>query len=101
MKQYSRRSCSVISGVELPQNKISEKVEKTETKVQELFMQELGVNKDDFDYELGKAHRLPINPTDLTRCNSPPNICKFQMPSFRKQLYFTRNKRFIGQLITK
>ena len=76
LKQYSRRSCLVISSVELTQSKTSEKAEATETKVRELFLRELGVNKDDF--ELEKAHRLPINPTDLIRRNFPPNItCKF------------------------
>ena len=72
LKQYSRRSRSVISGEELPQN------EETETKGHELFSWELGINKEDFDYELHKAHKLPINPTESTRNNSPPNIiCKF------------------------
>ena len=37
LKQYSRRSSLVISGVELPRNKTSEKAEETETKVRELF----------------------------------------------------------------
>ena len=32
-KQYSRRSCLVISGVELPRNKTSENAKETETKV--------------------------------------------------------------------
>ena len=91
----------MISGVELPRNKTSEKAKQTETKVQELFSQELGINQDDFDYELDKAHRLPINPTESTRCNSPPNIiCKFRTNCFREQLY-SRKKRFTGQLITK
>ena len=55
LKQYSRRVCLVISGEKLPQNKTSEKTEETETKVREIFTQEFGVNKDDFDYELDKA----------------------------------------------
>ena len=71
LKQYSRRACLVISGVELPRNKTSEKAEETETKVQELSSRELGVNEDDFDYELEKAHRLPINLTESTSRNSP------------------------------
>ena len=93
LKKYSTRSCLVISGVELPRNKTSEKAEETETKVRELFLRELGVNEDDFDYELDKAHRLPINPTESTRCNSPPNIiCKFQTHRFREQLYSLKKK---------
>ena len=55
LKQCSRRLCLVISGEKLPQNKTSEKTEETETKMREIFTQELGVNKDDFDYELDKA----------------------------------------------
>ena len=93
LKQYSRRACLVISGVELPRNKTSEKAEETETKVQELSSRELGVNEDDFDYELDKAHRLPINPTESTRRNSPPNIiCKFRTHHFREQLYSQKKK---------
>ena len=93
LKQYSERSCLVISGVELPRNKTSEKAEETETKVRELFSRELGVNKDVFDYELGKAHSLPINPTELTRRNSPPNtICKFRAHRFREQLFSQKEK---------
>lgn len=57
--------------MELPQNKTSEKAKQTETKVQELFSQELGVNKDDFYYELNEDHRLPINLTELAKCQFP------------------------------
>ena len=78
VKQYSRRSCLVISGVELPENKTSEKGEETETKVQEIISRELGNKENDFDYQMDKVHRVPINPTESTRRNSLPNItCKF------------------------
>ena len=101
LKQCSRRSCLVVSGVELPRNKTSEKAEETGTKVRELFLRELGVNEDDFDYELDKAHRLPINSNESTRRNSPPNIiCKFRTHRFEEQLY-SQKKRFIGQPIEK
>ena len=93
MKRYSRRSYLVISGVQLPPNKTSEKAEETETKVRELFSRELGVNKDDFDYELDKDHRLPINSTKSTRRNSPPNIiCRFPTHRFREQRYSQKKK---------
>lgn len=36
-KQYSKRSCLVVSGVELPRNKTIEKAEETETNVQKYF----------------------------------------------------------------
>ena len=73
--------------------KTSKKAEETETKVQDLFSRELGVNKDDFDYELNKAHRLPINSAESTRHNSPPNIiCKFRTHRFREQLYSQKKK---------
>ena len=52
LKHYSRRTCLIISGVELPHNKTNEKAEEREIKVRELFSRELGVNKDDFEYEL-------------------------------------------------
>ena len=69
------------------------KRQKKQTKVQELSSRELGVNEDDFDYELDKAHRLPINPTESTRRNSPPNIiCKFRTHRFREQLYSQKKK---------
>ena len=73
--------------------KTSQKAEETETKVQDLFSRELGVNKDDFDYELNKAHRLPINSAESTRHDSPPNIiCKFRVHRFREQLYSQKKK---------
>ena len=63
------------------------------TKVRELFSWELGINKDDFDYELDKARRLPINQTKSTRCNSSPNvICKFRTHRSREQLYSQKKK---------
>ena len=37
LKQYSRRSCLVIPGVELPRNKTSEKAAETVTNVLKLF----------------------------------------------------------------
>ena len=78
--------CSVISGVELRK----EKAEETEIKLRKLFSRELSVNKDDFDYELNKAHRLP---TELTRRNFHPNItCKFRTHGFREQLYSQKKK---------
>ena len=52
LKHYSRRSCLIICGVELPHHKTNEKAEETEMKVRELFSRELGVNKYDFEYEL-------------------------------------------------
>ena len=87
--------------MEVPQNKTSEKAAETVTNVLELFWQELGISENDFDYELDKGHRLPINSTELTRSNSPPNIiCKFRTHRFREQLY-SQKKRFTGQLIEK
>ena len=78
VKQCLRRSCLVITGVELLENKTNEKGEETETKVRETFSRELDNKENDFDYELDKAHRVPINPTESTRRNSQPNIiCKF------------------------
>ena len=97
LKQYSRRSCLVIPGVELPRNKTSEKAEETETKVWELFSCELGVNEYDFDYELDKAHRLPINSTESTRRNSPRNIiCKFRTHHFIEQLQGTADNHNVS-----
>ena len=75
--------------MELPQNKTREKADGTETKIRELFSRELGVNEDDYDYELDKAHRLPINSTESNRRNSPQNN------------FIPRKKRFTGQLIEK
>ena len=58
-----------------------------------LFSRELGVYEDDFDYELDKAHGLPINPTESTRRNSPPNIiCKFRTHRFKEQLCSQKKK---------
>ena len=96
LKRYSRRSCLVVSGVELPQNKTSEKAEETETKVRELFSRELGANGNDFDYELDKAHSLPINSNELNRSSSPPNIIsKFRTHPLREQLF--QKKYFYSQ----
>ena len=59
LKQYSRRSCLVISGVELPPNKSTESAEETEEKVRRIIETNLDISREDFDYELGKVHRLP------------------------------------------
>ena len=58
---------------------------------------ELGVNEYDFDYELDKAHRLPINSTESTRRNSPRNIiCKFRTHHFREQLQGTADNHNVS-----
>ena len=61
LKQYSRRSFLVISGVELLRNKTTESAEETEEKVRRIVETNLYISREDFDYELYKVHRLPPN----------------------------------------
>ena len=61
LKQYSCRSCLVISIVELPLNKAAESAEETEEKVGRIIETNLDISREDFDYELDKVHRLPPN----------------------------------------
>ena len=61
LKQYSRRSFLVISGVELLRKKTTKSAEETEEKVCRIIETNSYISKEDFDYELYKVHRLPPN----------------------------------------
>ena len=63
LKQYSRNSCLLISGVKLPQNKINENAEETETEMGKLFSRKVGLNEDDFEYKQDKVHTLLLKST--------------------------------------
>ena len=63
LKQYSRNSCLVISGVKLPQNKINENAEEMETEVGKLFSRKAVLNEDIFEYKQDKVHRLLLKST--------------------------------------
>ena len=58
LKQYSRRFCLVMFGVEVPPNKSTESAEE---KVCRIIETNLDISREDFDYELDKVHRLPPN----------------------------------------
>ena len=91
LKQYSRRSCQVISGVELLRNKTTESAEETEEKVCRIIETNLDISREDFDYELYKVHRLPLIKKSSDKNKStpkPPNIiCKFRTHRFREYLF--------------
>ena len=59
LKQYSCRSCLVISIVELPLNKAAESAEETEEKVGRIIETNLDISREDFDYELDKVQTPP------------------------------------------
>lgn len=91
IEQFWRRSCLVISGI-IPYHEIKQ-VER-QKKQTELFLRELCVNEDDFDYELDKSYRLTINSTELTSHKVSPNIiCKFGTYCFREQIYSQKKKK--------
>ena len=62
LKQYSQRSCLVISGVEPPPNKAIKSAEETEEKVLRIIKTNLDISRGDFDYELDKVDKLPPSP---------------------------------------
>ena len=94
LKQYSRRSCQVISGVELLRNKTTESAEETEEKVCRIIETNLDISREDFDYGLYKVHRLPPNKkvirqkqinTQASEYHMQIQNTPFQRISFRKK----------------
>ena len=64
LKQYSQRSCLVISGLEPQPNKAIKSAEETEEKVRRIIKTNLDISRGDFDYELDKVDKLP--PLNIT-----------------------------------
>ena len=94
LKQYSRQSCLVISGVKLPEGKNKETAAEATEKVKELLTDSLHINPTEFNNEIDKVHRLPlINKQKQTEKTSTPNImCKFKTHSYREKLFSKRNE---------
>ena len=61
LKQYLRRSCLLISRVQLPPNKAAESAEETEEKIRITIETNLDISSEDFDYRLEKVHRVSPN----------------------------------------
>ena len=83
LKQYSRRSCLVISGVKLPEGKSKETAAETTEKVKEVLSDSLHIDPTELNNEIDKDHRLPLtNKQKQTEKTSTPNIiCKFKTHS--------------------
>ena len=94
LKQYSRQSCLVISGVKLPEGKNKETAAEATEKVKELLTDSLHIDPTEFNNEIDKVHRLPlINKQKQTEKTSTPNIiCKFKTHSYREKLFSKRNE---------
>ena len=60
LKQYSRQSYLVISGVKLPEGKNKETAAETTEKVKELLSHSLHIDLTEFNNEIDKVHRLPL-----------------------------------------
>ena len=94
LKQYSRRSCLVISAVKLPEGKNKETEAETTEKVKEFLTDSLDINPTELNNEIDKVHRLPLtNKQEHTEKTSTPNIiCKFKTHSYREKLFSKRNE---------
>ena len=60
LKQYSRRSCLVISGVKLPESKNKETAAETTEKVKERLTDSLHIDPPELNNKIDKVHRLPL-----------------------------------------
>ena len=98
LKQYSRRWCFVISGVELPPNKFTESAEENEEKVRRIIETNLDISREDFDYKLENTD-CPLVQSHQTKkiaTRKPSNIiCKFRTHHFREYL-FARKKDILN-----
>ena len=96
LKQYSSRSCLVVSGVELPPSKATESAEKAEEKGRRIIETNLDICREDFDYKLDKSHRLPSDKKSSKKkaATKPPNIIyKFRKHRFT-EYFFTKNEGY-------
>ena len=96
LKQYSRRSCLVISGVKLPEGKSKETAAETTEKVKELLSGSLHIDPTELNNEIDKVHPLPLtNKQKQTEKTSTPNIiCKFKTHSYREKLFSKKNELY-------
>ena len=60
LKQYSRRSCLVILGVNLPEGKNKETAAEAAEKVKEHLTNSLHINPTELNNEIDKVHQLPL-----------------------------------------
>ena len=60
LKQYSRQSCLVISGIKLPEGKNKEPTAQTTKKVKELLTNSSLIDPTELNNEIDKVHRLPL-----------------------------------------
>ena len=96
-KQYSRRSCLVISCVKLPEDKKKETAAETTEKVKELLPDSLHIDPTEPNNEIDKVHRLPLTnkQKQTEKTSSTPNIiCKFKTHSYREKLFSKKNELY-------
>lgn len=79
LRQCSRRSCLVISGVELPANKVTKNVEETEEKVCRITETNVDISREDFDNELGNVHRPTLNKMSPEKNQSSTQASKYHV----------------------
>ena len=77
--QYSRRSCLVMSGIDVATGNETE--EQTEVKVQQRISKKLNISQEDFDYELDKLHRLLTKASDKNKKNHQQSSANFGLIS--------------------
>ena len=77
LKQYSRQSCLVILGVNLPEGKNKETAAEAAEKVKEHLTDSLHINPTELNNEIDKVHRLPLtNKQKQTEKTSTPKIIR-------------------------
>ena len=89
LKQYSRHSCLMISGLSFAKNKSSKTTAKTTNSVKDILINQLEIDPDKFNMELDKVHKLPLSSTKKTQHRETVLnvICCFKTHSFREKLY--------------
>ena len=110
LKQCSRCSCLMISGLSYAKNKCSETAAKTTNSVKDILINHLEIDPDKLNMELNKVHRLPLNSVkSKTQCGKTVLnvICCFKSHSIRDKLYekwkmiYEKSKQTMNSLTKK
>ena len=102
LKQYSRCSCLMISGLSYAKNKCSKTAVKTTNSVTDILINHLEIDPDELNMELDKVHRLPLNSVkSKTQCGKTVLnvICCFKSHSIGEKLY--PNERWSKKRVNK
>ena len=102
LKQYSSRSCLIVSGIELPPSKATESAEKAEEKGRRIIETNLDICREDFDYKLDKSHRLPSDKKSSKKKQQPSlRISYINLENTVSRSIFSQKKKDILNITDK